>query len=97
MGLDELAESLETAWRAAEGSEEAAILEAELAWCRIERGELGEAFRVLWEPAGGNDAQALVFHPRESYIRSAQCYSLLWVVSCHFPVTFQTAGHPLEL
>ncbi len=58
MGLDELAESLETAWRAAEGPDKAAI-EADLAWCRIDRGELDEAFRVLWKPASGNDSQAL--------------------------------------
>ena len=54
MGLDELAESLETAWRAAEGPDKAAI-EADLAWCRIDRGELDEAFRVLWKPTSGND------------------------------------------
>jgi DNA-binding NtrC family response regulator len=48
MGLHEQARALEQARRDAVGSDRA-LITAELAWCHIEAGALGEAFRLLWE------------------------------------------------
>ena len=53
LSLDELLSSLSTALEgpspAAPDPRDRNTLEADLVWCRVERGELGEAFRLLWE------------------------------------------------
>ncbi len=61
MGLEGVIEALHAALEAPACGERAA-LEAELAWCHAERGELGEAFRRLWEAdrgAGESDSLRL--------------------------------------
>lgn len=55
MGLQAVLESLESELRDAEASDRP-LLEAQLAWCHAERGELGEAFRRLWEAAPAESA-----------------------------------------
>jgi len=54
VSLDEFAGSLHAALRDAEGQDRHRI-EAALVWCKVERGELGDAFRLLWEPTDEND------------------------------------------
>ena len=55
LSLAELAGSLSAALAApeADGStqDDRPIIEADLVWCQVERGELGEAFRLMWEAA----------------------------------------------
>ncbi len=54
MSLDELIGSLDAALRAADGQDLHSI-EAALVWCKVERGDLGEAFRLMWEPTEASD------------------------------------------
>ena len=55
LSLDELASSLVAALEGPEGAtsdpRDWYAIEADLVWCRVERGELGEAFRLMWEAA----------------------------------------------
>lgn len=56
LSLVELASSLSTALAQATTETTSArkrdAIEADLVWCQVERGELGEAFRLLWKAAG---------------------------------------------
>lgn len=58
MGLDELLSVLREALENADIQDRSA-LEADLAWCRIERGELGDAFGLLWGALGDGDSVPL--------------------------------------
>lgn len=58
MGLDELLQSLRRACAAAQGSERG-LIEADLAWCHVEQGALGEAFGVLWDHETTADSEIL--------------------------------------
>jgi serine/threonine-protein kinase PknK len=61
LSLDELTQSLSAALEGAEGDlddrRDRQAAETDLVWCRVERGELGEAFRLMWE---GDKAPGLV-------------------------------------
>jgi len=48
LSLSALAQSLSAQLTSAEGAERHRLA-AELAWCRVDEGDLGEAFRILWE------------------------------------------------
>ncbi len=54
VSLDELASSLRTALEGSD-SRDRHTIEADLVWCRIGRGELGEAFRLVWEASNARD------------------------------------------
>jgi len=60
LSLDELLSSLSTALEgpspATSDQRDRNALEADLVWCRVERGELGEAFRLLWEAESTPDS-----------------------------------------
>jgi serine/threonine-protein kinase PknK len=58
MGLDEQILRLERALETASSRDETPI-EVDLAWCRVEQGELGEAFRLLWEVESSDDLPPL--------------------------------------
>ena len=55
LSLGELASSLAAVVEGPEGTttdrRDWHAIEADLVWCRVERGELGEAFRLMWEAA----------------------------------------------
>lgn len=69
MSLDELAGSLQASLGASNDRDRSAI-EAALVWCRVERGELGEAFRLLWEATEGPDST----HARRATRAELQAY-----------------------
>jgi len=55
VSLDELLGALGDALMHADDQDRQAI-EADLVWCQVERGELGEAFRLMWQPTKARDA-----------------------------------------
>ncbi|MGB8221321.1 MAG: hypothetical protein WCF10_01985, partial [Polyangiales bacterium] len=54
VSLDELIGSLDAALGAAHDQDRHSI-EAALVWYKVERGDLGEAFRLVWEPTEASD------------------------------------------
>lgn len=59
MGLDEQTQAMERACEQAAGLDKASIAAA-WAWCRVEAGALGDAFRLLWDLEGVLEAAPLL-------------------------------------